>query len=64
MESITHEMVTVGEDEASVCINWLSESERPKLLYVTPASDEDTAAFSSTLCMENPSKTDYEGFWC
>ena len=62
-ETISHEIVSVGGDQTSVCVTWFSESNQPQLLFVTPAAEEDVPSHASRLCLVEPRESVYQKLW-
>lgn len=61
--SVTHAIVGVGADEGSVCITWLSASDAPELLLLTPAAAGERSTHASSLCLVSPMECVYKGLW-
>lgn len=60
---VTHELVSAGKDENSVCITWLSSSPEPQLLLVTPAEEKDIPSHGSGLCLVQSGDCVYHDLW-
>ena len=60
---VTHELVSVGKDDNSVCITWLSPSPDPQMLLVTPAEKKNIPSYGSSLCLVQSGECVYHDLW-